>query len=106
MLPAAHALIAELDAETPATRRVLERLPADRLDWQPHPRSLSAGQLAQHIASIPGNMARLAQLDGLDVTNRRFGYASCQSGAALLASLQASIGEARHLLLGLHEAPA
>jgi hypothetical protein len=44
MLASAQALIAELDAETPITRRVLERLPADRFDWQPHPRSLSAGQ--------------------------------------------------------------
>lgn len=106
MLPAAQALIAELDAETPATRRVLERLPADRLAWRPHPKSLSAGQLAQHIASIPGNMARLAQLDGLDVTNRKFDYASCESVPALLASLDTSLGDARLFLTGLDEARA
>jgi len=103
MLPAAQALIAELDAETPATRRVLERLPNDRLDWRPHPKSLSAGQLAQHVASIPGNIARLAQLDGMDVANRRFEYASCESVSAVLASLDTSIGQARDFLTGLDD---
>jgi uncharacterized damage-inducible protein DinB len=101
MLPAAQALIAELDAETPATRRVLERLPGDQLHWRPHPKSLSAGQLAHHIASIPGNMARLAQLDGLDVANRRFEYATCESVPAALASLEASLASARDFLSGL-----
>jgi len=101
MLPAAQALIAELDAETPATRRVLERLPNDHLDWRPHPKSLSAGQLAQHVASIPGNIARLAQLDGMDVANRRFEYATCESVPAVLASLDTSIGQARDFLTGL-----
>ena len=103
MLPAAQALIAELDAETPATRRVLERLPHDRLEWRPHPKSLSAGQLAQHVASIPGNIARLAQLDGLDVASRRFEYASCESVPAVLASLETSIGQARDFLTGLDD---
>jgi len=103
MLPAAQALIAELDAETPATRRVLERLPNDRLDWRPHPKSLSAGQLAQHVASIPGNIARLAQLDGMDVATRRFEYASCESVSAVLASLDTSIGQARDFLTGLDD---
>jgi len=101
MLPAAQALIAELDAEAPATRRVLERLPGDRLHWQPHPKSLSAGQLAHHIASIPGNIARLAGLDGLDVANRRFEYATCESVPALFATLEASLASARDFLSGL-----
>jgi uncharacterized damage-inducible protein DinB len=103
MLPAAQALIAELDAETPATRRVLERLPADRFDWRPHPKSLSAGQLAQHVASIPGGVARFAQMDGLDVATRPSGYASCETRDALLATLDASVATAREFLAGLDE---
>jgi uncharacterized damage-inducible protein DinB len=106
MLPAVRALIAELDAETPATRRVLERLPADRLDWRPHPKSMSLGQLAQHTASIPGTVARFAQMDGLDVSTRPTEYACCESKEAVLATLEASVAAVRDCLGGLDEARA
>ena len=46
-------ILQELEQEAPATRRVLERVPADRLDWRPHERSMSMGQLANHLANIP-----------------------------------------------------
>jgi uncharacterized damage-inducible protein DinB len=101
MLPAAQALITELDAETPVTRRVLARLPATQFDWRPHPKSLSAGQLAHHIATIPGNMARLAQLEGLDMATRQVEYAASDGPAALLAALDASVAAAREMLAGL-----
>lgn len=106
MLPAARALIAELDAETPATHRVLERVPADQFEWRPHPKSMSAGQLAQHIASIPGSVARFAALDGMDVATRPAGYASCESRDALLAALDASVAAAREFLAGIDDARA
>ncbi len=41
-----HALLQELEQETHTTRRVLERVPADRLAWKPHDKSMSLGQLA------------------------------------------------------------
>ena len=46
-------LLQELEQEAPATRRVLARVPADNLDWRPHERSMSMGQLANHIAQLP-----------------------------------------------------
>src|SRR5689334_14255177 len=106
MLPAARALIAELDAETPATRRVLERLPGDRFDWRPHHKSMSTGQLAQHVASIPGSVTRFVQLDGMDIATRPTEYASCESKEAVLATLDASVTAARDFLAGLDEARA
>jgi uncharacterized damage-inducible protein DinB len=96
-------MILELDAEAPATRRVLERIPEDRFDWRPHPKSMSAGQLGQHVASIPGGVSRFAQLDGLDVATRSTEYAACESRASLLATLDASIAAARDFLAGLAE---
>ena len=56
----ADALIAELEQEAATTRRVLERVPADKLLWKPHEKSMSLGRLAQHVASIPGNVTDLA----------------------------------------------
>jgi len=106
MLPAAQALVAELEAEAPATRRVLERAPGDRLGWRPHPKSFTLGQLAQHVAAIPGNVARLAQGDGFDVASRVPHYPECEGTGALLGTLEASLASARKFLGGLDEAAA
>lgn len=46
-------LLPEFDHETSTTRKVLERVPEDRLDWKPHARSSSLGKLAQHVATLP-----------------------------------------------------
>ena len=43
----------EFDQEMATTRRLLERVPADRADWQPHPKSFSLGDLARLVASMP-----------------------------------------------------
>src|SRR6478736_7270243 len=53
------ALIDELHQEAATTRRVLERVPEEHLSWRPHPKSMSLGQLALHIARIPGAIAEL-----------------------------------------------
>jgi uncharacterized damage-inducible protein DinB len=106
MLPAARALLAEIETEMPATRRVLERVPGDRLGWRPHEKSFSAGQLAQHIATIPGTVARLAQREGLDVASREAIYPECESAEALMVTLEASLATAREFLAGLDEETA
>jgi uncharacterized damage-inducible protein DinB len=98
--------MAELDRELPATRRVLERVPADRFGWKPHEKSLSAGQLAQHIAAIPGSVGRFAVTDGMDMTNRARDYASAESAAALMATLEASVNGMRGFLSRLDDAAA
>ena len=57
------ALLAELEQESQTTRRVLERVPQAHLSWKPHPKSMSLGQLALHVATVPGNVAELASMD-------------------------------------------
>jgi uncharacterized damage-inducible protein DinB len=49
----ADAFISEFDHEAQGTRRLLERLPDDKLSFKPHPKSMSLGGLATHIADIP-----------------------------------------------------
>ena len=56
----ADALIGELEQEAATTRRVLERVPEDKLSWKPHDKSMSLGQLAQRVAQIPTFVAGLA----------------------------------------------
>ena len=47
-------LLQELEAEAQTTRRVLERVPSEHLGWKPHPKSRSLGELAMHVAVVPG----------------------------------------------------
>ena len=47
------AFLTEFETEAKTTRRVLERVPADKLSWRPHPKSMSLGELALHVAASP-----------------------------------------------------
>ncbi|MCC7415852.1 MAG: DinB family protein [Acidobacteria bacterium] len=47
------ALLAEYDHEMGTTRRLLARVPDDRLSWRPHPKSMTLGGLATHLANLP-----------------------------------------------------
>lgn len=57
----AETLLQEFETQAPITRRFLERLPDDRLTWKPHEKSMTAGQLAYHLASVPGGIVRFVQ---------------------------------------------
>ena len=48
----AELLLPEVDQEMAATRRVLERVPDDKLGWKPHDKSWSMGDLASHIVNM------------------------------------------------------
>jgi len=47
-------LLPEFDNEMASTRKILERVPADKGAWKPHEKSFSLGHLAQHVARLPG----------------------------------------------------
>jgi uncharacterized damage-inducible protein DinB len=57
----AQLLYAEFQEQAPITRRFLERLPETKLTWKPHEKSMTAGQLAFHIAFVPGGIIRFVQ---------------------------------------------
>ncbi len=46
------ALLAEYDRETAVTRRLLDRIPRDRMDWKPHPKSTSFAGIARHLSHM------------------------------------------------------
>ena len=48
----------EFDQEMASTRRLLERVPSDKAQWKPHPKSFALGHLAQLVAWIPGWITR------------------------------------------------
>jgi uncharacterized damage-inducible protein DinB len=57
------ALLQEFETEAATTRRVLERVPTDKLAWKPHPKSMSLGTLALHVAASPGVICGWASED-------------------------------------------
>jgi uncharacterized damage-inducible protein DinB len=61
-----EAMLAEMVEEAHGTRRLFERVPENKLGWKPHPKSRSLGQLALHIAQIPGNVSAMAAQDAVE----------------------------------------
>ena len=95
-------LLAELEQESDATRRVLERVPQAHLSWRPHPKSMSLGQLALHVATVPGNVAELASVDTKPAPSM-FVQPEAATAAELLPALTASVAKARHHLGGFDD---
>jgi uncharacterized damage-inducible protein DinB len=53
-MPLSDLLLPEFDVETATTRKVLERVPDDHIEWRPHAKSFPMGHLGQLVAMIPG----------------------------------------------------
>ena len=87
-------LLAELEQEAETTRRVLERIPQAHLSWKPHPKSMSLGQLALHVATVPGNVAELAALDTIPEPPA-FVQPEAATAAELVPSLDESVAKAK-----------
>lgn len=68
MAKVADSIASEFREEVPAIRRVLERVPGDKLTWKPHPKSRSLGELASHIANIPGMADKIVNYDEFSPT--------------------------------------
>ncbi len=97
-------LIAELEQEAESTRRVLERIPEDKLGWRPHPKSMSLGQLALHIATTPGGVAQVAAQDTME--SPQFDRPEPKSKREVLEALGQSVAMAMEFLRGLDDARA
>lgn len=85
----AHALAAEFEAEAATTRRILERVPNDQLEWRPKPKSMSLGQLARHIATVPEGITGAAKPDEFDGSNVNFDVPQPKDMAEVLAEFEA-----------------
>ena len=89
-------LLAELEQEAQTTQRVLERIPQAHLSWRPHPKSMSLGQLALHVATVPGNVAELAARDTSEPSS--FVHPEAATAAELVPSLTESVAKAKRAL--------
>lgn len=90
-------IIGELDQESDNTRKILERVPPDHLGWRPHEKSMTMGQLAFHVAKIPGAIAEISAQPSFDVTFR-VPRPEATSVSELLETLTESVGQAKAIL--------
>jgi uncharacterized damage-inducible protein DinB len=102
-VPIVDALLPEFDHEMTTTRKVLERVPEDKFDWKPHPKSTSLGDLATHVANITwwGEIT----LNRADFDLGGGGRAQrAQSRAELLATFDKNVAATRAVLSGKSDA--
>jgi len=105
------ALLPEFDQEMKSTRRVLERVPEDRLEFRPHPKSKPLGPLASHLADIPRRAVDVIQKESLEVTPPAAGAHPAAPPApapasrqAILDRFDASVAAAREAIAGASDA--
>jgi uncharacterized damage-inducible protein DinB len=101
-MPLIDALLKELEEEARTTRRVLERVPDDKLGWRPHAKSRTLGQLALHVARVPGAVAEFAAQ--VDPQAPNFMDLNPASASELVPTLDKSIEAAKRRLQGMPDA--
>ena len=101
-MPAIDAILMELDQEAKTTRRVLERVPEDKLGWKPHAKSFTLGQLAMHIAGGQKQIAKMAAEDVFELGN--FGPPEVKSRKEILEALDEGTTSAKNTLRNLDDA--
>lgn len=92
----AQSLLAEFDVQAPITRRFLERLPDEHLLWKPHAKSMTAGQLAFHLATVPAGVVRFVQNNPAPAPT--FQFAQPESSAAILQAHDQGVRTVHELL--------
>ena len=98
-MPIVDGLLPEFDHEMSVTRKLLERVPLEKFDWKPHAKSMSLGQLSQHVATLPG-------WGSMTLSQAEFDLGTgppqepIRDHQALLATFDRTVGETRAALLG------
>ena len=95
-------MLQELEQEAHTTRRVLERVPDAQLTWRPHKKARTLGELALHVASVPGAVAAIASQSQIQAPE--FVDPSPKSASELIPALDDSIAKAKSLLGGMDDA--
>ena len=102
-MPITQALLPEFDHEMATTRSLLERVPEDRADFRPHPKSTALGALATHVANLVGLGARIVSLTEVDMNppgGPGFKPPQFSTTAGLLEMFDANVAKARGAIAG------
>ncbi|MCI0388113.1 MAG: DinB family protein [Acidobacteria bacterium] len=97
-------LIVEFEREAQTTRKHLERLPDDKLDWRPHEKSFTAGALASHIVDCVRWGDSIFNSDEFDIDPTAYKPYNATSVADLLKTFDNDVATCKQALAGLTDA--
>lgn len=89
----------ELLREAAVTRKMLSCVPTDKLDWQPHPKSMKMKVLASHIAELPAWVEMTLTTNELDFANNPYESKDVKDTAELLAFFEESLEKGKKALI-------
>jgi uncharacterized damage-inducible protein DinB len=96
-------LLLEFDEEAKKTRTTLERVPAGKGDFAPHPKSMPLGKLAPHVAQLAGFGVTILTEPGLDFAQRSFTPLPFESAGQLVRAFDEGTAKARSALQGMSD---
>lgn len=102
-----ESMLTEFDMEMAGTRKVLARIPDDKLDWKIHERSNAIGWVANHLADIPAWVEMTISHDSLDVEpvpGQPYKSPNESTIEAIIALFDKNVAQARTLLQDVEDA--
>jgi uncharacterized damage-inducible protein DinB len=97
-MPISELLLPEFDEEIKKTRTMLERVPEDKKDFAPHPKSMPLSRLAPHVAELVGFGLSVLTTPGLDFAQRSYVPTPFESAAKLVSNLDEGAAKVRAAL--------
>ena len=97
-MPISELLLSEFDEEMKKTRTTLERVPVDKKDFTPHPKSMPLGRLAPHVAELAGFGVTVLSTPELDFSTGSYKPMAFESVAQLLQAFDEGATKARTAL--------
>ena len=88
-----QSLISELKQEARSTKRILERVPADKFDWKPHEKSMTLGRLASHVAELPSFLNGILTIDDFDFAKGHYQASHPKTPEELIDVFQEKLDE-------------
>jgi uncharacterized damage-inducible protein DinB len=85
----------EMEQEAQTTRKMLERIPEDKYDWQPHKKSMTVQRLATHVAELPSWVAMAINTDELNFAANDYVPKLVKNNKELLHLLEKSLAEGK-----------
>ena len=91
-------LLKEMDQEAKTTRKMLERVPAEKFDWKPHPKSMSLKSLSTHVAELPTWVKMTLTTSELDFAANPYEPKNVENTSELLNFFEESYTEGKDQL--------
>ena len=93
----------EMEQEAQTTRKMLQRIPDNKYDWQPHEKSMTVRQLSTHIANLPTWVTMALTTDGLDFATSPYQPEVINTTAELMTYLETCLNDGKSQLVPQNE---